>query len=150
MRADGCVMRELSIGQVARAAGIAASALRYYEKAGLVPPPPRKSRQRRYDESIFGRLELIRLALDAGFTIRETRTLLSGFAPGTRPAERWRALAARKLPQLEQTIARTQQMKQLLESGFQCRCQSLADCERYLSAARRRRLEKAAPRPCAP
>jgi len=70
-------MRELSIGQVARAAGIAASALRYYEKAGLVPPPPRKSRQRRYDESIFGRLELIRLALDAGFTIRETRTLLS-------------------------------------------------------------------------
>ena len=67
-------MRELSIGQVARAAGIAASALRYYEKASLVPPPPRKSRQRRYDESIFGRLELIRLALDAGFTIRETRT----------------------------------------------------------------------------
>ena len=143
-------MRELSIGRVARATGMSASALRYYEKVGLLPPPPRRSRQRRYDESIFGRLELIRLALDAGFTIRETRTLLSGFAPGTRPAERWRALAARKLPQLEQTIARTQQMKQLLESSFHCRCLSFADCERYLSAARRRRPEKAAPRPCAP
>ena len=143
-------MRELSIGQVARAAGIAASALRYYEKAGLVPAPPRRSRQRRYAESIFGRLELIRLALDAGFTIRETRTLLSGFAAGTRPADRWRALAVRKLPQLEQTIERAQQMKQLLESSFHCRCLSFADCEAYLNASRRRRLQKAASRSCAP
>jgi MerR family redox-sensitive transcriptional activator SoxR len=136
-------MRELSIGKVAQAAGMSASALRYYEKAGLLPPPPRRSRQRRYDESVFGRLELIRLALDAGFTIRETRTLLSGFAADTPPAARWRALAARKLPELEQAIERAQRMKLLLESGFRCRCPQLADCERYLSAARRQRLRKA-------
>ena len=143
-------MRELSIGQVARAAGIAASALRYYEKVGLLPSPPRRSRQRRYDESVFGRLELIRLARDAGFTIRETRVLLSGFSADTRPADRWRTLAARKLPQLEQTIERAQQMKQLLESSFHCRCLSLADCERYLNTARRRRLARAARPPSAP
>jgi MerR family redox-sensitive transcriptional activator SoxR len=131
-------MRELSIGMVARAAGMSASALRYYEKAGLLPAPPRRSRQRRYDESVFGRLELIRLARDAGFTIRETRTLLSGFAADTPPAARWRALAARKLPELEQAIERAQRMKLLLESGFQCRCLELADCERFLSAARQR------------
>ena len=97
-------MRELSIGKVAQAAGMSASALRYYEKAGLLPAPPRRSRQRRYDESVFGRIELIRVALDAGFTIRETRTFLSGFPADTPPAARWRALAARKLPELEQAI----------------------------------------------
>ena len=132
-------MRELSIGTVARAAGMSASALRYYEKAGLLPAPPRRSRQRRYDESVFGRIELIRLARDAGFTIRETRTLLSGFAADTPPAARWRALAARKLPELEQAIERAQQMKLLLESGCQCRCLELADCERFLSEMRHRR-----------
>ena len=140
-------MRELSIGKVARAAGISASALRYYERAGLLPAPPRRSRQRRYDESVFGRIELIRVALDAGFTLRETRTFLSGFTADTPPAARWRALAARKLPELEQTIERAQRMKRLLESSFRCRCLELADCERYLEAARRQRLRQASPRP---
>ena len=142
-------MRELSIGEVAQATGLSASALRYYEKVGLLPAPPRRSRQRRYDERVFGRIELIRVALDAGFTIRETRTFLSGFAADTPPAERWRALAERKLPELEQAIERGQRMKWLLESSFRCRCRQLADCERYLSAARRQRLKKSPPRPCA-
>jgi MerR family redox-sensitive transcriptional activator SoxR len=142
-------MRELSIGEVAQAAGIAASALRYYEKVGLLPAPPRRSRQRRYDESVFGRIELIRVARDAGFTIRETRTFLSGFAADTPPAERWRALAERKLPEVERAIERTQRMKWLLESSFRCRCLQVADCERFLTAARRQRLKKAAPRPSA-
>ena len=142
-------MRELSIGEVAKAAGIAASALRYYEKVGLLPAPPRRSRQRRYDESVFGRIELIRAALDAGFTIRETRTFLCGFSVDTPPAARWRALAERKLPEVERAIERAQRMKLLLESGFRCRCLELADCESYLSAARRRRPRKPPPRPCA-
>lgn len=146
-------MRELSIGEVARAAGLSASALRYYEKAGLLPAPPRRSRQRRYDEEVFGRIELIRLALDAGFTIRETRVFLSGFAPDTPPAARWRVLAARKLPELEQAIERAQRMKLLLESSFRCSCPQLENCERFFSAARRRRLrglKKASSRSCAP
>src|SRR6267143_2978059 len=79
-------MRELSIGEVAREAGLSASALRYYEKAGLLPAPPRRSRQRRYNEAVFGRIYLIRLALEAGFTIGETRLFLSGFSEQTPPA----------------------------------------------------------------
>jgi MerR family transcriptional regulator, redox-sensitive transcriptional activator SoxR len=130
-------MRELSIGKVAEATGLSASALRYYEKVGLLPAPPRRSRQRRYDSSIFGRIELIRVAFDAGFTIRETRTFLSGFAADTPPAARWQALAARKLPEVDQAIKRAQRMKWLLESSFRCRCLELADCERYLSAKAR-------------
>src|SRR5438045_7212802 len=73
-------MRELSIGEVAREAGMPASTLRYYEKAGLLPAPPRRSGQRCYSEAVFGRINLIRLALEAGFTIGETRVFLSGFS----------------------------------------------------------------------
>jgi DNA-binding transcriptional MerR regulator len=130
-------MREFSIGEVAREAGVAASALRYYERAGLLPPPPRRSRQRRYDASIFGRIELIRVALQAGFSISETRTFLCGFSADTPPAARWRALAARKLEEVNALMERAQRMKALLESSFRCRCPSLADCERYLCDMRR-------------
>jgi len=125
-------MRELSIGEVARETGMSASALRYYEKSGLLPAAPRRSRQRRYDDSIFGRIGLIRLARDAGFTISETRTFLSGFSAETPPAVRWRVLAARKLEEIERLMARARRMKALLEASFRCRCLTLSDCERYL------------------
>lgn len=129
-------MREFSIGQVAREAGVAASALRYYEQSGLLPPPPRRSRQRRYDENVFGRIALIRLALEAGFTISETRIFLSGYSADTPPAARWRELAARKLEEVNALMERAQRMKALLETSFHCRCPSLTDCERYLRDAR--------------
>jgi MerR family transcriptional regulator, redox-sensitive transcriptional activator SoxR len=125
-------MQELSIGQVARRSGLTASALRYYEKAGLLRAPARKSRQRRYDESVFGRIQIIQLALAAGFTIRETHIFLSGFSETTPPAARWRVLATRKLDEVKTLMARAQQMQQLLESGFQCRCLRIEDCEKYL------------------
>jgi MerR family transcriptional regulator, redox-sensitive transcriptional activator SoxR len=131
-------MREFSIGEVARETGLSASALRYYEKSGLLPAAPRRSRQRRYDESIFGRIELICLAREAGFTIGETRTFVSGFSAATPPAARWRLLAARKLEEIERLIERARRMRSLLETSFRCRCPTLADCERYLGAGRRR------------
>ena len=127
-------MRELSIGEVAREAGVAPSTLRYYEKAGLLPAPPRKARQRRYSKAALGRIYLVRLALDAGFTIRETRTFLSGFSAQTPPAARWRALASRKLQEVEALMERAQRMKALLESSFKCRCSSVQDCEKFLES----------------
>jgi MerR family redox-sensitive transcriptional activator SoxR len=142
-------MRELSIGALARETGLAPSALRYYEKSGLLPPPPRRSRQRRYDESVLGRIELIRVARAAGFTIRETRAFLSGFPDDTPPADRWRALAERKLVEVNELIERAQRMKSLLETSFHCRCRQLADCESYLRDHRRKRASPPA-RPATP
>jgi MerR family transcriptional regulator, redox-sensitive transcriptional activator SoxR len=133
-------MREYSIGEVAREAGVAASALRYYEKAGLLPAPPRRSRQRRYTEAVFGRIYLIRLALEAGFTIGETRMFLAGFSAQTPPAARWRALAARKLQEVDALMDRAQRMKLLLETSFQCRCPRLEDCEQFLRSAKRKQV----------
>lgn len=128
-------MHELSIGEVAREAGLATSAIRFYEKSGLLPAPPRRSKQRRYEEGVLGRLYLIRIARDAGFTIAETKLFLTGFSRETPPASRWRTLAARKLREVDALMERARQMKLLLESSFQCRCSRLEDCERLIRAA---------------
>ena len=79
-------MTGVSIGEIARRAGVAPSALRYYEKAGLLPAPARLSKRRRYDAQILGRIRIIRLARDAGFTVSETRTFMSAFTFGSTPA----------------------------------------------------------------
>lgn len=126
-------MPGMSIGEVAKRAGLATSAIRYYEKSGLIPAPHRRSRQRRYDPEVLGRIAFIRLARDAGFTIRETRMLISGFAPNTRPSTRWRALAEKKLVELDAQMARTRAMQVLLREGFRCGCPKLEDCERALA-----------------
>src|SRR5579859_4204886 len=110
-------MEQLSIGQVARQAGIAASALRYYESAGLVPPPRRESGRRIYEPAVLDRLAVIALLQRAGFTVAEMHTFLTDFPEDAPPSERWQMLAAQKLPQVEALIARATAMKGILERG---------------------------------
>ena len=128
-------MPSMSIGEVARICGLAPSAIRYYEKAGLLPRAVRVSRQRRYDAQMIGRLRLLQLAREAGFTIAETRTFVSGFSATTPPAVRWRSLAKRKLAEIETRIGQLQRMKTLLESSFHCQCLSIEDCARLIASA---------------
>jgi len=127
-------MASVTIGELARQTGMAASALRYYEKAGLLPSPARASNRRQYDPGVLGRLRIILLARDAGFSISETRTFLNGFPVGTRPATRWRAMAQRKLAELDELTTRLGQMRALLSASFNCECQRLEDCERLIAA----------------
>jgi len=125
-------MSSLSIGQLARRCGLAPSAIRYYEKSGLLPRALRVSRQRRYGLEMVGRLRLLQVAREAGFTIRETRAFLSGFPETTRPAIRWQTLAKRKLVEISSQIERLERMKRLLESGFRCSCLSMEECARII------------------
>jgi DNA-binding transcriptional MerR regulator len=125
----------MSIGKVAQICGLAPSAIRYYEKAGLLPKPIRVSRQRRYGAEMIGRLRLLRVAREAGFTIAETRTFVAGFSATTPPAIRWRTLAERKLGEIEAQMRRLRRMKVLLESGFHCQCLSIEDCARIIGTA---------------
>lgn len=127
-------MAGLMIGELARQAGVSASALRYYEKAGLLPSPARASNRRQYDRGVLGRLRIILLARDAGFSISETRTFLNGFPMGTRPALRWRAMAKRKIAELDELTARLSQMRSILNASFHCNCRQLEDCERLIAA----------------
>jgi MerR family redox-sensitive transcriptional activator SoxR len=127
----------LLIGEVARRAGLSTSALRYYERVGLLPPPARISKRRIYDSKVLGRIRIILLALDAGFTVKETKTFLSGYPLSTTPAERWRALAHKKLAELDAKMTRLVQMKSILNDSFHCRCLRMEDCEKYMPPSNR-------------
>ena len=126
-------MAELTIGEVARRAGIRPSALRYYESVGLLPAPRRVGGQRRYGAAVLDQLAVIRLAQQAGFTVVEIRTLLHGFTADTPPPARWRALAERKLVEVDRLLRRVQLMKRLLEASLDCACPTLDDCARLLA-----------------
>lgn len=132
-------MPGLSIGKLAKLSGFTPSALRYYERAGLLPAPARESGRRRYDARSAARLRIIRLAREAGFTVAETRTFLSGFAQTTPPAARWRALARRKLEEIEARTRQLEHMRSILTTNFECSCPTIADCERALVEAERQR-----------
>ena len=123
-------MSQLSIGEVAKRAGLASSAIRYYEREGLIPRADRRSGHRVYDPQILDRLFIIELAKGAGFTIAEVKRLLSGFARRTPPGERWRLLAESKLGELDRRIAEAQRMQEVLRAVIRCECPTFEDCAR--------------------
>lgn len=124
------------IGEVARRSGLTASTLRYYERAGLLPAPARSSRRRQYEPRVMGRIRIIQVARDAGFTISETRAFLSGFPSSAIPSARWQKLAQRKLAELDLRITQVMKMKALLQSSFHCSCRTIEDCERLMTAGK--------------
>jgi MerR family redox-sensitive transcriptional activator SoxR len=126
----------LSIGEVAARTGVRPSALRWYESVGLLPPPPRVSGRRRYDELTVGRVALVQLAQRAGFHVDEIRTLLHGFAPDVAPAARWRQLAARKVEELDALIDAAQRMRRVLDERMRCDCREIDECARRLADRR--------------
>lgn len=115
----------LTIGEVARQAGVAATALRYYEQIGLVPEPARLGGQRRYDDSILARLEVIALCKAAGFSLEEIQLLFADDAPG-RPVSR--ALAEAKLAEIDARIASLARARAVIEWGMRCTCPSIDSC----------------------
>lgn len=123
----------LTIGEVALRAGVRASAIRYYEEAGLLEGPERVGGKRRYDEGVLRRLALIGGAKRAGFTLGEIRILLHGFPAEIGAAQRWQVLASEKLVEVEQAIAQLRETRGLLEEALRCECASLDECVRLLN-----------------
>ena len=119
----------LSIGEVAKRTGLRPSALRYYEEAGLISPAARVSGSRHYDAAVLDRLGVIACAQEAGFTIAEVRQLLAGEDD---PPARWRALAERKLVEVDAVIAKPQATRRLLEESLRCNCVALEECATVL------------------
>ena len=130
-------LKGLSIGEVARRARLRPSALRYYEQVGLISPQPRVGGRRQYDAPVFNTLAVIESAKRIGFTIAETKLLLTGFGTEVSPSARWRTLAKRKQKELEQVIADAHRMEALLQLVLKCKCLTLEECgRRYLGKRR--------------
>src|SRR3569833_1467239 len=128
-------MDSLSIGEVGDRSGLRPSAIRYYERLGLLPRASRVGGKRRYDASVFEWLSLIALAREAGFTMAEIKRLVKGFTPGTAPAARWRELANRKLAEIDEMMQRAERMRAVLRIALECGCFRLEDCSVLLDAA---------------
>ena len=121
-------METWAIGEITNQSGVPASTIRYYEQIELLPPAKRVNGRRRYDDSILPRLNLIRLAQQAGFTIAEIQNLLHDFPVEATPSERWQVMANQKLTDLEERLQHIQAMKALLEQVLDCHCDTLEEC----------------------
>jgi MerR family redox-sensitive transcriptional activator SoxR len=118
----------LTIGQLAQRFGLRTSAIRFYEANGVLPEPDRVSGQRRYGADAVRRLEVLDIAKRAGFSLDEARMLLQSAEAGTPAFESLRALAARKLPEVEDLITRAQAMREWLLIATDCSCTTLDAC----------------------
>ena len=122
----------LPIGAVASRAGVAASALRYYERSGLIASERSAGGQRRYRRDVLRRIAFIRAAQELGLSLQEIRENLDSL-PGSRTptAADWAALAASWRPRIEAEIARLERLRDELSECIGCGCLSLRTCAIY-------------------
>jgi MerR family transcriptional regulator, redox-sensitive transcriptional activator SoxR len=124
----------MTIGELAKGAGIAPSAIRFYEKAGLLKAPARVNGRRIYSEGAAHQLVLIRFAKANGFTLPEIRLLLRGFPEATPASVRWKKMARAKIAELKASITKAKAMREMLESlAAHCHCRTLEQCSKGLA-----------------
>lgn len=112
---DGLVMA-MTIGQVAAAAEVNVQTVRYYERRGLMPRPPRTpSGYRQYGPGAVQRLRFIRRAQDLGFALDEIRELLALRVRHASACSTVEAVARRKMALVERKIGELQQLNRSLE-----------------------------------
>lgn len=118
----------IAIGELARRTGMASSALRYYERLGLLLPTSRAAGRRHYTAASAEHVALIQLCQDAGFTLREIRALLT---VGIRQRQPWVRLAQAKLRELDKRIAQAQRARTLVQHALACPRRSLLHCPNF-------------------
>jgi MerR family redox-sensitive transcriptional activator SoxR len=124
----------MTIGEVAKAAGLRASAIRYYEDAGLLPQPYRTSGQRRYDRRVLERLAVLEFAKKCGFRLAEVRSLLTEHRDAATLAQRLHAIAERKLAELDAEAKTIALRKKRIQRALDCRCSDFGECGRRILA----------------
>jgi MerR family redox-sensitive transcriptional activator SoxR len=137
----------VTIGEVAAKATIATSAIRYYERSGLLKQPLRKNGRRVYSEGVLHQLVIIEFAKETGFTLSETKLLLHGFPKNTPASARWKKMAREKIHELDVALAKTKAMRDMLEAMTSCRCRKLEQCAQGLERNRQRWHLSASPKP---
>jgi MerR family copper efflux transcriptional regulator len=139
-------MKPLTVGQVARQAGVGVETVRFYEKNGLLEQPARRaSGYREYDEETVNRLRFIQRAKELGFTLGEIRELLSLRCSG-QPCNAVREQAEAKVAEIEAKVAMLLRMKEVLgrlalscgEQYDKSRCPILETLDSYDIADERR------------
>lgn len=111
----------MNIGEAAKASGVSAKMIRYYEQASLIPAAARSgSGYRLYDEADVHRLRFIRRARELGFSVAEIRNLLSLWNDRSRHSADVKRLAEAHIEELEQRILQLRQMADTLQDLIAC------------------------------
>ncbi|MFN3835227.1 MAG: redox-sensitive transcriptional activator SoxR [Glycocaulis sp.] len=122
-------VRALSVGELARRAGVSVSTLHFYETKGLIASTRTGGNQRRYGRDMLRRVAVIRVAQRAGVPLAEIREALDALpARRTPDAKDWAKLSAVWKDALEARITALTQLKDELEGCIGCGCLSLAAC----------------------
>ncbi|HEX6375899.1 MAG TPA: MerR family transcriptional regulator [Allosphingosinicella sp.] len=121
-------MAELSIGELAARVRLRPSAIRYYEAAGLLPPPARRGGRRRYDGASLRRLSFIVQARRAGLTIAKVRRWLAAWDAPPGAGSPLRDILAAELATLDARSVEIERQRARVATLLDCRCTSIADC----------------------
>lgn len=124
--------RDLTISDVARRTGLAASAIRHYESEGLVHPYRTDAGQRRFVRADIRRLSFILIAQQMGFTLAEIRDQLAPLPETRGPTKSdWARMSQRFARVIDQRIAMMQRLRNRLDGCIGCGCLSLDSCHLY-------------------
>jgi MerR family redox-sensitive transcriptional activator SoxR len=124
--------RTLSVGEVARRAGVATSALRFYEENGLIRSERNDAGHRRYHADVLRRVGFVKVAQRVGLSLGEIRSALDSLPDSRTPNRRdWAKLASSWRPVIDERIALLEAMKDKLDGCIGCGCLSLDTCELY-------------------
>ncbi len=122
----------LTIGEMAARSGMAPSALRYYERLGLIRAARTGGNQRRYDRAELRRIAFIRIAQQVGISLDEIRAALASLPENRTPTRAdWARLSARWRSRLDERIALLERLRDNLTGCIGCGCLSLQRCRLY-------------------
>jgi MerR family redox-sensitive transcriptional activator SoxR len=122
----------LSIGEVAERTGVAVSAVRYYEREGLLPATRSDGGQRRFPREALRRVAFIRIAQRVGLSLDEIRDALDSLPASRTPTNAdWARLSRSWRPRLDEQIALLTRLRDQLSSCIGCGCLSLKTCSLY-------------------
>ena len=121
---------ELSIGEVAARSGVAPSALRFYERHGLIESARTDGNQRRYDRAVLRRIAFIQAGRAAGVTLADIRGALAGLPTRRTPSRKdWERLSNRWRDDLGARIETLQALRNRLTTCIGCGCLSIDQCD---------------------
>jgi MerR family transcriptional regulator, redox-sensitive transcriptional activator SoxR len=126
------VQDSLTIGELAARSGVAPSALRYYERMGLIRAVRTGGNQRRYERAELRRVAFIRIAQQVGVSLEEIRGALADLPDARTPTKAdWERLSRHWRGRLEERIALLERLRDNLTGCIGCGCLSLSRCRLY-------------------
>jgi MerR family transcriptional regulator, redox-sensitive transcriptional activator SoxR len=122
----------LTIGELARRSGVAPSALRYYERLGLIRAVRTGGNQRRYERAELRRVAFIRISQQVGVSLEEIREALASLPESRTPTRAdWARLSAHWRGRLNERISYLERLRDELTGCIGCGCLSLQRCRLY-------------------